>query len=100
MARRYVSSPADSATASGFPKDAGPVTSRYRARNEIAGRPSISLTTPDPERVTVPVAPIVRQPVPSAVEWAMGPEKSSTATPSSETRSAQNWNEGREAANE
>ncbi len=32
--------------------------------------------------------------MPSAVEWAMAPEKSSTAMPSSETRSAQNTKDG------
>src|SRR5207342_3487392 len=58
------------------------------------GRPSIPLTTPEPELVTIPVVPSVRQPVPTAVEARTGPENSRIATPSSTTTSPQNWYDG------
>ncbi len=63
----------------------------------MAGRWSISRTAPDVERVTVPVAPSVRQPVPTAVETERAPEKSRIATPSSVTTSPANWYDGRKA---
>ena len=41
-----------------------------------------------------PIAPSDRQPVPTAIEYATGPDNSRTATPSLVTRSLQNCHDG------
>ena len=59
-----------------------------------AGRPSISSMRPYAERVTTPVGPTGRSPVPTATENASGPDRRSRARPCSRTWSSQTWYDG------